>query len=256
RRVVARAHRSRLLRWRYRAPAAADLLLAPPDLRTQDAGFADELAAGSLGLAGAVVDLAGRPPLLLEPPSRAWLRDLHGFAWLRHLELARSRDAELMARALVAEWIRLSGRRRLRPAWEPELVARRIIAWLAHAPLLLDRAKRPAHARVMKSLTAQIKYLTAAWRNAPDAYPRLLALIALVTADLCIASNEQRLAYSAKLLVAELERQILADGGHLSRNPWVLVELLLDLLPLRQCFAAQGNKPDPKLTASVARMGA
>src|SRR5262249_8623429 len=79
RRVVARAHRSRLLRWRYRAPAAADLLLAPPDLRTQDAGFADELAAGSLGLAGAVVDLAGRSPFLLEPPSRAWLRELHGF---------------------------------------------------------------------------------------------------------------------------------------------------------------------------------
>ena len=44
-------------------------------------------------------------------------------------------------------------------------------------------------------------------------------------------------------LAAELERQILPDGGHSSRNPSILVELLLDLLPLRQCFAARGQPP-------------
>ena len=39
-----------------------------------------------------------------------------------------------------------------------------------------------------------------------------------------------------KQLVAEIERQILPDGGHISRNPGALIELLLDLLPLRQAF--------------------
>jgi uncharacterized heparinase superfamily protein len=70
---------------------------------------------------------------------------------------------------------------------------------------------------------------------------------------LCIAANERRLAHSTKLLIAELERQILPDGCHLSRNPWVLVELLLDLLPLRRCFAAQGKTPDPALVAAIRR---
>ena len=64
-------------------------------------------------------------------------------------------------------------------------------------------------------------------------------------ADLCIAGHERRLAQSQKLLVAELERQVLPDGGHISRNPWVLVELLLDLLPLRRCFAARGQAARP-----------
>ncbi len=61
-----------------------------------------------------------------------------------------------------------------------------------------------------------------------------------------------------KLLAAELERQVLPDGGHLSRNPSVLVELLLDLLPLRQCFAArrQPSRPRPALLAAIARMTA
>src|SRR5262249_7041294 len=116
------------------------------------------------------------------------------------------------------------------------------------------RAKRRAHARLVRSLAAQISYLTASWRNAPDGYPRLIALIALVQADLCTAMDERRLARSSRLLAAELERQILPDGCHLSRDPWVLVDLLLDLLPLRQCFAAQGKRPLPALIAAIGTM--
>src|SRR5688572_16467047 len=55
--ALARMRRSRLLRWRYRSPAADELLLAPPDLRGADASFADEAAAGSFGLAGFVANL-------------------------------------------------------------------------------------------------------------------------------------------------------------------------------------------------------
>ena len=41
--VLARMRRSRLLRWRYRSPAADELVLAPPDLRGGDATFADDI---------------------------------------------------------------------------------------------------------------------------------------------------------------------------------------------------------------------
>jgi uncharacterized heparinase superfamily protein len=252
--AIARLHRSRLLRWRHRAPAAQEVLLTPPDLRPQDASFADEVAAGLFGLAGSVVHLRGRSPFAVEPPSQAWLRELHSFAWLRHLDAARSAETEAAARWIAGDWISRSARRSLRHAWEPGLVGRRVIAWLSHAGLLLDHARRQPYLALMRSLSAQITYLTASWRNAADGYPRLIALIALVEADLCIALNERRLAQSTKLLLAELDRQILPDGGHRSRNPWLLVELLLDLLPLRQCFAAQGKKPDPTLLATISRM--
>ena len=51
---------------------------------------------------------------------------------------------------------------------------------------------------VMRSLAEQVTYLSASWRNAPDGYPRLLALIALVCADLCIADHERQLAQSVE----------------------------------------------------------
>ena len=251
--ALARVRRSRLLRWRYRAPAVEELLLAPPDLRGRDTSFADEAAAGSFGLAGFVATLGGRSPFAVEPPAPAWAQELHGFGWLRHLEASPSREARSMAEQLLGQWMR-TARGRNAHAWAPEVVGRRVLSWLAHAGVLLDGADRKRYAAVMASLAHQVSYLAASWRNAPDGYPRLVALIGLVHADLCIAGRDLQLAQSQKLLAAELERQILPDGGHASRNPSTLVELLLDLLPLRQCLAARGQPPDPSLLAAVTRM--
>src|SRR4029453_14066897 len=180
--ALARMRRSRLLRWRYRAPAADKLLLAPPDLRGRDTSFADEAAAGSLGLAGFVAGLNGRPPFAVEPPNPAWARELHGFGWLRHLDAAQSREARALAEQLVGQWLR-TGRRQGGHVWAPGVVGRRVVSWLAHAGVLLDGAPRKRYAAVMGSLAEQITYLAASWRNAPDGYPPLLPLIRLAHAD-------------------------------------------------------------------------
>src|SRR5262252_340076 len=108
--ALSRIRRSRLMLWRYRAPAADELLLAPPDLRAHDPSFADEVASGSFGLAGAVAHLRGRSPFRLEPPSTAWARELYGFGWLRLLDGDAAGDDRSMARKLTAEWIRRSRR--------------------------------------------------------------------------------------------------------------------------------------------------
>jgi uncharacterized heparinase superfamily protein len=129
-----------------------------------------------------------------------------------------------------------------------------MISWLSHSSLLLDGADRRLAAGLMLSLEDQAGYLAAAWRDAPDGHPRLLALIGLVQACLCIAGHERRLAEAEKHLVRELDRQIAPDGGHLSRNAGVLIALLLDLLPLRQCFGARGLTPSERLIAAIDRM--
>src|SRR5262249_51748825 len=59
---------------------------------------------------------------------------------------------------------------------------------------------------------------------------------------------------TARRLVDELQRQILPDGGHISRNPGTLIDLLLDLLPLRQAFAARNVAPPPALNNAIDRM--
>ncbi len=251
--ALARMRRSRLMRWRHRAPMVNELVLAPPDLRPVDPSFADEVASGSVGLAGLTVTLDGASPFDLTAPGAGWQRELNGFGWLRHFAAARTLENEALVHRLAAEW--LAGSRRKGPeAWAPDVVGRRMISWLSHSSLLLDGAERRLAAGLMLSLEDQAGYLAAAWRDVPDGQPRLLALIGLVQASLCIAGHEPRLPEAEKHLTRELDRQIGSDGGHLSRNAGVLIDLLLDLLPLRQCFGARGLTPSERLPAAIDRM--
>ena len=84
--------------------------------------------------------------------------------------------------------------------------------------------------------------------------PRLQVLVALCYASLCLANQAKHIRSASRKLSDELQRQILPDGGHISRNPGALVELLSDLLPLRQTFAARNIAPPPALLNAIDRM--
>lgn len=251
--AVARLLSSRLLRWRFGAPVADELLIVPQDLRTADPSFADEIAFGQFGFGGSVAYIGDGSPFDLKPPSREWERELHGFGWLRHLMAADTEEARDQAIDLVLEWIRRHGSRG-GIAWEPPVVGRRLISWLSNASMLLDDVDQTTYDKIADSLGDQLIRLSATWRDAPAGYPRLLSLIALVLADLCVAGHDRHLRDIEDDFTAELEAQILPDGGHISRNPGVPVELLLDLLPLRQCFAVRDRAAPQALSTAIQRM--
>jgi uncharacterized heparinase superfamily protein len=240
-------------RWRIGMTVPERLLIAPQDLRTGDPTLAGEFYSGRFVFAGKVVATDGRSPFEMPPPSREWAEALLGFGWLRHLRAAGTSIAQVNARALVGDWIALQGASHPL-GWEPEIVSRRIISWLTQAPLILEGADHGFYSAFLKSLARQVRYLRRTIGHTRDGYPRLLATIALAYAGLCIQGETRLLKASARRLAAELNRQILPDGGHVGRNPGVLIELLIDLLPLRQSFEARNAPPPSSLLNAIDRM--
>jgi uncharacterized heparinase superfamily protein len=129
-----------------------------------DPSFLDELRFGNFGLAGEIADLRGQSPFAQLPVSEDWARELHGFGWLRHLDADRTEGSELLARRLVHDWLQ-EGCRDKDHAWAPEVIGRRLMAWLSHSALLLDGAEPRFYAAVMKSLQRQASYLSGAWQQ-------------------------------------------------------------------------------------------
>jgi uncharacterized heparinase superfamily protein len=251
--AMSRLNAHPLLRWRF-TPAVADrLLIAPQDLRTADPTRASEIYAGRFAFAGKIVMCDGGSPFDMEPPSDEWADMLLGFGWLRHLRAAESGITRGNARALVEEWISLQGSWDA-AGWRPDLVARRIISWLSQAPLLLHEADMRFYRRFLRSLTRQVRYLRKTVSSTRDGLPRLQAIMALNYAALCMQGQGRILKSVSRQLSEELARQILPDGGHISRNPGALIELLLDLLPLRQAFAARNVPPPVALNNAIDRM--
>jgi uncharacterized heparinase superfamily protein len=253
RRVVSRITTHPVVNWPLSFGKADRLVISPQDLRTTDATRASEIYAGRFVFAGKVVICDSRSPFEIAPPSEDWAVSLLGFGWLRHLRAAESGITRANARALVDEWISLNHSQD--PiAWRADVVARRVISWLSQAPLVLDDSDVRFYRRFLRSLTRQVRHLRHTVSEARDGVPRLQAAIALTYASLCMAAQQRYTRAATKRLGDELLRQILPDGGHISRNPGALIELLVDLLPLRTAFTARNIAPPPALLNAIDRM--
>jgi len=241
-------------RWRYTGRTPERVLIAPPDLRLPDKQIADEIYHGRYPLAGHLIDTGGQSPFQIEFADAAWLRSLHGFRWLRHMREAGTELAAANARALVTDWMATHGRRITGIAWDPAVTARRVIAWLQHSTVVLQGADLAFYRAYLRSLAVQIRYLRAMTPEMPDGEERLRARAALAYAALSLPASRTALRAATRNLAAELERQILPDGGHISRSPLALIELLADLLPLRHTYANQAEAPPDALISAVERM--
>ncbi len=239
--------------WPFGRLRASRLLFAPHDLRTADPTTASDIYAGYFALAGRTVNCHGESPFLVAPPSEAWSEALHGFVWLRHLRAADTAIARANARALVDEFI---ARRHDRDeiARRPAVIARRLMSFLSHSPLLLEGADHAFYERFIRHVAQTAERLQLALAGAVEGAARLQCLIAICFAAICLDGQERRLRRYEIALSDELELQILPDGGHLSRNPRILIDLLLDLLPLRETFTARGLESPRAVIMAIDRM--
>ncbi|MEZ5812368.1 MAG: heparinase II/III family protein [Rhizobiaceae bacterium] len=254
RRIKRRLRAGPVYRWRFSGRTPERVLIAPPDLRLADREIAAEIYAGRFPFAGHFVDTGGLSPFMVEVHHPPWQEALHGFRWLRHLREAGTELASANARALTADWIETHGRRIEGVAWEPEVTAWRIIAWLQHSTTVLQGAEFPFYRSYLKSIAVQIRYLRSMTPEMKGGDERLRARIALAFAALSLPVASSTLRSASRNLAIELDRQILPDGGHISRNPHVLLELLADLLPLRHTYTSQGAETPAALIGAVERM--
>ncbi|KAB1074905.1 heparinase [Methylobacterium planeticum] len=228
------------------------LVIAPQDLRTSDATFADDIYSGLFVFAGRSLAVSGRSPFDYTPPSPEWAEVLYGFGWLRHLRAADTALARANARAFVADF--MAGRGDPTLARPTPVAARRLISFLSQSPLVLEGADRNFYQGFLKILAKSARELERDLRWGLPPQWRLSAAVALCYAGLCCEGIEPILRRATRILSRELDRQIMADGGHRSRDPRFAMELMLDLLPLRQSYLSRSVDPPEALLRAIDRM--
>ncbi len=242
-------------RFRVAGGGRSQLLIAPPDLRTADPTIAVEIYSGRFAFAGHVIEAGGRSPFDIGPPSEDWLNELHSFGWLRHLRAADTPLARSNARAIVEDWLSMHSRASNdEVVWDTGVTARRALSFLAQSPLILHDADHDLYRDFVRSLLRHANVLRSAIGSSEPGMPRLHAAIAIALIGLSLSQQERLARSGLDRIDAELQTQVLPDGGHISRNPTALVEILIDLLPLRQALIARGLIPSETLMNSIDRM--
>jgi uncharacterized heparinase superfamily protein len=233
---------SRLLRrWRPTrlARPIIPLVLGNPDLGRQI--YRNRFSLAGQSVSGGTSSIFLKP--VLEP---AWLIELHGFNWLAHLQAAGSAMHRAYARTLVLDWMN-AAKNLPEEARHSDVAAVRLMALVRHAPFLLQGAGSFFEDKFMRLIARETTQLA----HEPGRIEQALALAYAVTAFDSSAAFRN---HAYERLEAAMAEHILPDGGHVSRNPAVLLALLLDLVPLRSAIFA-GREPLPqRLNAGIERM--
>jgi uncharacterized heparinase superfamily protein len=244
---------SRLMRpFGRRVPAR--LIIAPQDLRTSDPTIAAEIYGGQLKFAGKLLETHGRSPFELEAPSEAFAAELHGFSWLRHLRAAETALARVNGRALVADWIGAQKRGLPAIARRPEVAARRLISLLSQTPLLLEGADAAFYRAFVRQVAGEARRLDRGIGALPPSETALFVQIALMHYALAAAEDDGAIRAQATRLCDMLDAQVTPDGGHVSRNAAVVLNLLLDLLPLKLAFISRRIQTPRPIMSAMDRM--
>ena len=244
--------------WLYRrllrGPLADHIVFHPWDGAPRQLEEADALLRGRFRFHGVHLDVAdGVSVFDLAPPSREWQAALHGFAWLPPLSSAGGENAKRLATNLIGQWIRRYGTYS-EPAWSPHVMAQRLAAIFSHGRLVVQNSEMTWRSRLFVSLREQCKILERISAEAPDGLPRLESAAVLALSALCLDDSLKRRQTGLARLEEEVERQILPDGGHVSRSPEILLLAYRHLVMVMEGLGAVGEEPPHALRNAQDRM--
>ncbi|WP_375427415.1 heparinase II/III family protein [uncultured Sphingomonas sp.] len=230
------------------------LIAVPDDPIPGDVGRGRALLAGRLVFSGEERALGG---LDLRRPDwgKPFADHLQSFAWLRDLSTVATRaEAAPVAEALMARWLDAHADAVDQTGWRADLWGRRVLAWTAHAPLILSSTDLVYRSRVLNALARGGRHLDRYADNTPAGAARIAAWCGVVSCGLLIPGGEARLRFGEAGLARALGASLFEDGGIVSRSPSMLLGTIDLLASLGACYDARREDMPDAVTGALARM--
>ncbi|HJO96468.1 MAG: heparinase II/III family protein [Rhodospirillales bacterium] len=192
----------------------------------------------------------------VETGDAAWREggvELQGFDWLSHLKAVANDEARRRARKLTAAWIDAHQRWSL-PAWRVDVIGTRLANWFSHYGALIQGAEEGFERNLLTSAARQARHLARTAASEAENWRTFRAVKGMVYAGVCLPGREHDLDLGLRLLERALARQILPDGGHVTRNPAVLLAVLRTLVALRATLIVAHVEVPSDLQGAIDRM--
>ena len=210
--------------------------------------MAQDMARGKFSFAGATVNVIPVDVFDARPPSPEWATALHNLSWLQHFVTGGHELHRIVARSLVLKWGEQRSRFRtshgllLRPSSRSQVP--RIFWW----GLCLRHLGKPFYA-----LAEKLTHRVMAMRPS-SVSESFWQAVALQYASLAFRSSEALRELANARISAVMNEVILPDGGHVSRNPQSLLEVLVNVIPIRDAMLAKREAVPQPLSSAIERM--
>lgn len=225
-------YNSPLYNWSLGGSVPNRLLFSPTDLWSGDPDNAKWLIySGEFTIGGDRLALhnADWHP---EGVDEKWLTHIHGFAWLRDFRALGGHEGRQAARAMIENWIHTHPKWE-EVSWHPRILGRRLNHWLAGYDFFGESANDDFQYIFLDSTVRQLRHLSRCLPGNLYGLDLLEAIKALAYGGLTLEGRENYLEQALNLLEAQLDKQVLNDGGPATRNPETLLDIVRILIDLR-----------------------
>lgn len=234
-------YNSPLYNWSLGGTIPDKLLFSPCDLWQGDADNARWLVhSGAFTIGGDRLELhnADWHPDDVDP---CWIDHIHSFDWIRDLRALGGQQGRESARYMIENWIH-NHQSWNEEIWRSDVLGRRLGNWLAGYDFFGESADNQFQELFLDSVVRQVRHLSRALPGFLTGLPLLYAIKGLAYAGLTLDGREAYLEQALHLLDEQIDKQILSDGGHVTRNPQALLETIRILIDIRAAIR-QGGYP-------------
>tara|TARA_B100000678_G_scaffold10694_1_gene8703 strand:+ start:4970 stop:6658 length:1689 start_codon:yes stop_codon:yes gene_type:complete len=232
------AKRTPVYKMKLSGPVPDKLTVYPKNLRTGTASRGEALLRGHWNIGRDRLDVGQKmPPWSRSGPSRHYADRLHRFQWLNDL-IAHSPEGQRFGRDLITDWVQQFGKWN-GFVWRIPVTAERVWNWLVGGPNFLEN--RAPESEVLASLARQARHLQFGTPDCDEPRAVLKSLFAQMAYAFAAEEGDRRIAGLESQIEFTLNDQILADGGHVSRNPEALLEILIDLQTIDDLYLRTGR---------------
>lgn len=187
----------------------------------------------------------------------------HNFAWILELKDMGGDQARQSARLLVASWAdkyRASSKNaKATPACNDSLItAKRILNLLLsydfHGSSATDSYQSLVSLILLRDGLSLSKKLSGSLTNIKGNKDYFYQSCALISVATCLQAHDDWVNIGEKALLEALDIQVLFDGGHVSRNPQRLAEILKACLDLRNVYRLSDRVFPEDVQGAIDRM--
>ncbi|MDP3371753.1 MAG: heparinase II/III family protein [Candidatus Paracaedibacteraceae bacterium] len=178
---------------------------------------------------------------------------MQSFMFLYDLNSVSGNSGRKRARQLIEHWIRShhswAHKSWNSPAWKPVYVGLRLSAWLNLYDFYASTADDDFKRLLVTSFDKQLRYLRRHWAEEKDDLHKFWALKGVILGEALRPGKEKdkRVSSSIQALIKLIEKQILPDGGHISRSPLLHWRFLRDLIDIRTSLRLLNRDADHTL---------
>ncbi len=229
---------------RLRGKHPLQLLGSPDDPAPGNATLGSAIFGGDMLFENEQCKISERFWQQLEGCSPAFQKYAHSFHWLQDLaqtkDQAKARDA---AETIIGWWLPV-GESWDKEIWDAETLARRLINWLSHAPLILSSNDLVYRSKLLLTVARHARHLMRVHGDTKPGLPRLYTSAALTLTGLLLPNGDAWRRRGMQALEEASKTFILPDGGTASRNASDAIRAMQLLIIVRTaCVDTNGDLP-------------